>query len=218
MDVANIQTLGGISGFGGIIMWDKLMQFDNETLRAAISFISLIFSFLAIIIAFWNVNRQRIANLKNDEERFKRDLNLKTCDEFIEKIFNAKQLIQKTRNLEGLLKRMTNGPKSEVEFSEDLWAIIEDKSIEDLWLYILKREIILKKYKEDCERIYREWDESTQEIWKFKNFWITGRTDQELIEEIVKVNKIAEPLIELTDNLLRQSQNDFLGNIYNIKI
>lgn len=205
-------------GLGESNMWDKLVRLDTETLRSVISIFSLLFSFFAIIITFWNVNRQRIANLQNDKERFKRELNLKTCDEFIEKIFNAKQLLQKTRILEGQLIRMISSTKSSEEFNDDLWSIIEDRSIEDLWLYFLKREIILKKYKEDCERLYSEWDKSTQEVWSFKSFWVPGRTDQELIKEILKVNKLAEPLIKITEKLQRQIQNDFLGEIYNSQI
>ncbi|WP_340401022.1 hypothetical protein [Paenibacillus sp. FSL H8-0079] len=210
--------LGEISENGGTNLWDKLIQLDGETLKSVISLFALFFSLLAIVITFWNVNRQRVANLKNDTEKFKRELNLKTCDEFIEKIFSAKQLLQRTRSLEGQLRWMIFGAKSQEEFNEDLWGIIEDKSIEDLWLYILKREIILKKYKGDCEKLYKEWDRSTQEIWKFKNFWIPGRTDQELFEEIIKPNEVAEPLIELTEKLQRQIQNDFLGHIYQNKI
>lgn len=59
------------------------------------------------------------------------------------------------------------------------------------------------------------WRNVDQALWDFKNFWIPGRTDQELRIVLKKINSIAEPLIEECSILQIKVQNDFLGKIYN---
>jgi hypothetical protein len=190
----------------------------QSNLPVIISGISVFIAFLSVtltvIISLWNVNRQKNAALKNDEEKFMRELNLKTCDEFLEMIFEVRNLFQSTRSLESQLEWTIKGHKKIEEFNDYLWKVIEDKSIQEFWMYFLKREIVLQNYKADVEKIYHDWDNASQSIWKFKTFWIPGRTDQELIQELKKVNVVIEPIIELTTTLQRKVQSDFLGKIY----
>jgi ABC-type antimicrobial peptide transport system permease subunit len=193
-----------------------LLQLDTKILAFIVSIISGVMALFSVIISLWNVNRQRKANFKNDEEKFKRDLSLKSCDEFLERLFSVRELYQKTRTLDSHLTWMLNGSEPpEQDLNEILWSMIENKSPEDLMIYYLKREIVLYKYKEDVERIFQDRDGVFQAIWHYKNFSITGRTDQELLSKIQIVKQRAEPVIELLTNLQRRVQNDFLGKIYN---
>lgn len=175
---------------------------------------SLFISILALFVTIWNVPRQRKANLKNDEERFRRDLNLKTAEGFIEKLYAAKNALQKTRSLETTLNFITRGMSKTENLTEALWAITEDKNMDDFIAYFESRQIILDAYATTVNELQQGWRNVDQALWNFKNFWVPGKTDLELMIELKKINMTAEPLIEKCRLLQVKIKNDFLGKIY----
>lgn len=182
-----------------------------------VSSVSAVISIVSIIIAFWNINRIQKKNLKNDEIKFKRDLNLKSSDEMIETI---NQLKHSCRDLVGVGKIYELFLKDKVHLN-DLRAYLE-KCRNELnkanFLFMSKyqqREIILKKFGEEVNTLYGLTGGAILQLDTLISWHLeTGRTDQEISKLLEQINGYSFETINRVNKLQKDLQNEFLGTLY----
>lgn len=155
----------------------KYMSFISNT-AVVISLLSVTVALLSAFISFWNISRQRKANLRNEEEKFKRELNLKTNDEFLEVLYETKKLFYRFLGLEHSFRAVVmvkeKGLTTENSLNEMLWEFIESEisKISELRAYYEKREIILYEYKEAVETIVSLNETISSNVWELKTMFI----------------------------------------------
>lgn len=176
---------------------------------------SVIVVFLSAVIVYWNVSRTRKANEKNDTEKFKRDLNLKTCDEVSEKIYELKSVYKRTRTLDRMFQYFLNDTLNLDKYNEFVWKLVIDEytKLYDLLVYFELREIVLFKQRNMIEEIREISEQYNSKIWRIKNA-PTGTTDQEIFSTIKDVQEVTEEMILKLDVFRKKIQNEYLGKIY----
>jgi hypothetical protein len=184
--------------------------------------LAFVISCISIYVSFINVNRQRKATLKNEEEKFKRELNLKTSDEFIEILHDMLVHLRNYRGLEHSLNDVlkNNSDNNIAAFNESMWKIIESwiADINKVESYYLKRNVVLKNHEDNILKIKNIGSSADSELWKFKiDFFtlpINEHYNQVLNNKLKSLTSMAEELIDLVGKTIREVQSDFLGHLY----
>ncbi len=194
------------------------MNFDASS-------IAIVISVLAVGINFINVSRVRKANLKNDEEKFKRELNLKTSDEFIEVLFNSKTNVQKFKSLKKDFSLLIFIEGETVQswsgLNDKLWDMT--KAITDNYYSVLsyyqKRKVILLGHTKDINSLESQIKTLDAEILKVKEEIINSYDHETYNFDTITplLTNILENLNEhvtLYEKIIDEAQVNFLGKLY----
>ncbi|MFC3802736.1 hypothetical protein [Cohnella sp. GCM10012308] len=181
------------------------------------SVVSVTVSIVMAVLSFINVNRQKTASLINDQEKFVRELNLKTNDEVIDNLFNLLEILKNYRTLDTSYK-FFQGNEKEInkEFNEKYWNINRSffSQIFTIESIFLKRNIILKKHLHDFNILKASGLNADKYFWDIKTRVDRGSNLKDIIQEVRQAQIQAEEVINQTENLIIKIQNDFMGHLY----
>ncbi|MHA6484108.1 hypothetical protein ACX1C1_19625 [Paenibacillus sp. strain BS8-2] len=178
-------------------------------------------SVIGVVLTFINVNRQRKASLQNDEEKFKREHNLQTYNEFVEILY---QLLIVIRGIKSLGNRyevvVSSKPKDLItSLNEITWEITDHKewitSTEKIRAYFIKREYVLKLFEDKIEQIAILNNQIDKNFWLFKlHVWEHDERVEDIKNTLQTLETLSEKLISEITILIRMLQKEFLGHMY----
>jgi hypothetical protein len=181
--------------------------------------IAVIISVLGIIVAFFNVNRQKRAALKNDEEKFKRDHNLQTYNEFVEILYDLLLTVRKFRSMGNRYKFVIGSNPHDLitSLNELTWEITDSwfTVIEKVGTYYVKREYVLKDFEANIDCISKLTKDLDDKLWKFKTFvWDHDDHLLKINSILEEMEKLGEQSIDEITTLIELLQKKFLGHLY----
>ncbi|MFE4571343.1 hypothetical protein [Paenibacillus chitinolyticus] len=192
-----------------------------ETLQQYAQIASPIITAITLIFVIINVNRSQQKSKLNDEEKFRRDLNLKASDEMIAAISS----LRRKSGYYFTQKDIRNNIKDEITLNNFVRHVSESAEVvEDAGLELQKiynqRKIIMKEYDNDMDSILNDCFSLSDNLLKIKTWYTTeiGHTDQEIqrIEKLIIHLNLS--VFEKANDLQKKIQNDFIGKLYNKRI
>ncbi|QSF43303.1 hypothetical protein [Paenibacillus tianjinensis] len=188
-----------------------------DNLQQYAQIVSPLITAMTLIFVIFNVNRSQKKSRQNDEEKFKRDLNLKASDEMIEAISSLRHSCGYYFSLNHLRDEINN-EASLTEFIYHINGCIKliDEALMILQTRFYQRKIILDQYDSDVESVYVLGCLISSSLCDIKK-WYTidvGHTDQEIMDKEEKLLGYVYETVDQLNAMQTNIQNQFLGKLY----